>query len=68
MKSKDVREKEKEKEYNYPPIPNIESAKQAFLKARLEEMKLKVSNNNNNKTINEASPDKMNISIDYSGS
>jgi hypothetical protein len=64
MKSKDVREKEKEKEYNYPPIPNIESAKQAFLKKRLEEMKLKM----NNKSMNDASLDKINKSLDYSGS
>ena len=63
MKSKDVREKEKEREYSYPPIPNIDSAKQAFLKKRLEEMKLKMSN----KSINEVATDKMNTSIDYSG-
>lgn len=34
-----MRDKEKEKEYVYPPIPNIASAKKAFLKGRLENSK-----------------------------
>jgi hypothetical protein len=62
VKSKDVRNVEREKEYLYPPLPNLESAKQAFLKKRLEDMRKKVS-----LQPNEYSDSKVNISVDSIG-
>lgn len=47
VRCRDIREREKEKEYQFPPLPNIENVKKAYLVKKKEELRNKNNLNKN---------------------
>eukprot|EP00347_Sterkiella_histriomuscorum_P001870 403370361 len=76
IRSKDVKEKERDKEYQYPPLPNLVNAKKAYLKSRLDQnlsvivptqqdTKNLSPNRESMSNLNISMPDIQNVNISY---